>query len=223
MGKQLRKAMACIRTLETRLPRATPLTPNPYNRPRGKLLSNDDRRAIHYGYHYFKENGYIDPMQQASVCMGFGKSMVNNVLKREQTNHKRGKYQHGLRQRATTNRLANDLRAITRDMNVKGQAVTLARIMKWLRNIYEGQEDYVPGRETIRKAMNSLGMNYAHYSKAKRNFIDIAEIKEQRKVFIKQRYSKKLENHLFIWQDESYCHRHHVCQFTWLDKKSRCH
>lgn len=75
----------------------------------------------------------------------------------------------------------------------------------------------IPKRETIRKIMNAIGFKYTNASKAK-SYVETTNITKRREEYIGARYSRKYADAIFVWQDESYVHHHHVWNKAWFNQ-----
>ncbi|KAF9091814.1 hypothetical protein BGX27_001960, partial [Mortierella sp. AM989] len=190
-----------------------PVRTDKYKRQNGKRLSEDEIRAIQHTYEVCRieqEQGKAvltsNPFLRTSHYLGIAERAARDVVGGKYKEDRRGRYT-----RYDSARLfASDLRQMAAEMNLNGNAVTLNRLPKRVKNIWP--EGYtIPGRETIRKIMCKIGFVYEDSEKTK-NFIDTLDIKRKRQYYLKERYSDKFKDALFVWLDESYCNQQHVAK-----------
>ncbi|KAG0199210.1 hypothetical protein BGX33_011800, partial [Mortierella sp. NVP41] len=184
-----------------------------YKRRKGTRLTEEERRAVLHCYevcHEEKRKGTsvsrTDPFLRTAVYFGLSQNTVRDAVAGKNLGHRRGMYSRFISVRL----IAADLRQRTTQLNLSGSVVTLKRLHKFVRDTCPSTLK-VPGRETIRKIMCSMGFTYNDAVKTK-NFVETAVIRQLRRRYLQQRYSDRFKNALFAWMDESYCNH----QQTWF-------
>jgi hypothetical protein len=104
--------------------------------------------------------------------------------------------------------IASDLQQRAAALNISGSVVTLKRLHKFVRETWS-LPFKAPGRETIRKMMCNMGYKYKDAGKTG-NFVETADIRQQRRYYLQQRYPDRFKDALFVWLDESYCNHQRV-------------
>jgi hypothetical protein len=194
----------------------------------GKSLRDIEKRAILHTYQVcnkekntsmFLHTG--NPVLRTSHYHGLSERTVRDIVNGKVKIDRRGKYERKIP--AASRSFAGYIREVVVTMNFEGKATTISRVRKTLetklREVYAANMNLmpvIPKREMVRKIMNQVGFSYGNASKAK-SYVETANITKRRQDYISARYSKKYEDAIFVWQDESYVHHHHVWNKAWFN------
>lgn len=203
-----------------------------HKRSKGKNLTNEEMRMVRHTYAVCvaEKNKSLavstkNPFLRTSIYLGLGERTVRNVLNPKKINDEtfveRGKYA-----RYPESRLfAADLRSMTVDLNLRGLPVTTSRLRKKLEENWKNVDTQrwgtvtIPSKETIRRILLRMHFTHGSANRAK-SFVDTDQIRRMRHHYVRTRMDPQYKDHLFVWQDESYCHHHHVRQQTWITSKT---
>jgi len=215
--------------------RATAVTSvpkKPPSRPRGKLLSADEKMGalrVYLECMEEKKRGPTisthNPLERASRYIDVSKPVLQRLHRFwsatgeiEPTLTRRGKHirqKHECWGRHWLTFIREAVRALNRD----GMPTTINTIMAKLD--LENEHGIVMSGRTLNRVLLEIGFNYQDVSKAKQNYVETESIKRQRAAYLRERKRIRDEepDTIEIWLDESYCNQNHAAGRSWFGEK----
>ncbi|KAF9081428.1 hypothetical protein BGX29_004530, partial [Mortierella sp. GBA35] len=203
LERALKESSHRVKELERQLEQALPplsgtlIRIDQHKRRRGTKLAGEERRAVLHCYEMCREEknrgasvSTLDPFLRTAAYFGISQNTVRDAVHGKNLEDRRGMYSRF----SSVRLIASDLRQKATELNLSGSAVTLKRLHKFVRDLWS-LPFKIPGRETIRKMMCSMGFKYTDAGKT-RNFVETSDIREQRRRYLQQRYSDRFKDAL---------------------------
>ena len=184
MERALKESSHRIQGLERQLEQAlSPLSDtiiriDQHKQQKGTKLTGEERRTVLHCYEVCREEKHrgsvvstMDPILRTGVYFGMSPHTVRDAVLGKNLEDRRGMYSRF----SSVRLMASDLRQRAAKLNFSGSAVTLKRLHKFVRETWP-LPFKVPGRETIRKMMCSMGYKYRDADKSM-NFVETADIR----------------------------------------------
>ncbi|KAG0196234.1 hypothetical protein BGX28_010389, partial [Mortierella sp. GBA30] len=184
---------------------------NPYKRTQGSKVTEETRRGVLSCFEICAQEepsrivSTANPVLRTAHYLGTAAKTVNDILTGRISKDERGHY---IRLKDNQPIFGPYFKNLAEEWNKKGSPVTRKKLRRGLDDFW-GDTHKIPSLETIRKILKDMNIKYDLASKA-RNYIDTPEIKLKRRLYLKERYSAKYKDALFVWLDESYVNHHHV-------------
>ena len=181
-----------------------------HRRRSGKTLTDEERRCVLHLSSMLEQEvplrfvSTAAPLQRAARYLGMATKTIRDAREGIKSRDKRGRYVRTLSSREYEAYILNR----AKEWNMEGTAVTLKKIHKSLRDNWGGTHQ-IPSIETLRRHLHKIGLKYDRTDKTK-NYIETLDIATKRRHYLRERYSDKYKDSLFVWLDESYIHHHHV-------------
>jgi len=204
------------------------ITGFPSSRPRGKLLTTEEKYLINKVYYELLAETAVESVSTKSALLracrytGISKNTIYDIRREWQssqefttTKTRRGRNDQNLH---WSRHWISDIQKIIVDLNYNGEPVTVRKILKEINSErYLGDYGLVLSRSTCFRLLHLLGFSYKKVSKTT-NFEESREIQDWRQNYLRHRQKVKDSNLdvIELWLDESYCNQYYVGGQSWF-------